>query len=57
MGFQTGASSTRSCMTEQDMEATVWTAQGTETDQTVSAAVRTTISEKTTTALLATAMR
>jgi hypothetical protein len=44
-------------MTEQDMEATVWTAQGTETDQTVSAAVRTTISEKTTTALLATAMR
>jgi hypothetical protein len=44
-------------MTDRDMEVTVWTAQGTEMDRTVSAAVRTTISEKTTTVLPAPAMK
>lgn len=44
-------------MTERDMGATVWTAQGIEMDRTVSVAVRITISEKTTTALPATATR
>lgn len=57
MGFQIGAFSTRSYMREQGMAAIVWTAQGTETDRTVNAAVRTIFSEKIITALPATAMR
>ena len=57
MGFQTAVSSTKNCMTEQDMAVTAWTAQGIEMDQTVNAVVRTTTRDPITTVLPATAMR
>ena len=44
-------------MKEQDMEGTVWTAQETEMDRTVSAVARITISERTSTAYPATAAK
>jgi hypothetical protein len=57
MAFRTGASSTRSYTLEQDMEVTVWTAQGTGTDRIASAAARTTISVRMATAQPATATK
>lgn len=44
-------------MKGQDMEGTVWTVQETEMDRTVSAVGRTTISERTSTAFPATAVK
>jgi len=44
-------------MKGQDMEGTVWTAQETEMDRTVSAVGRTTISVRTSTAYRATAVK
>jgi hypothetical protein len=57
MAFLIGASSTRSYTIEQDMEVTVWTAQGTGTGLIASAAAKTSISGRAVTAQPATATK